>query len=90
MIGLLGPPSLGKPWVVIKWQLATGDGLFEVGLLISYTAGGWKSFLSLGNPGLDVLRRVQGHVGPLNDDGLSRNRLEFVAMKEGEGTERPM
>jgi len=74
--------SFGEPWVIVKWQLAAGDGLLEFGLLISYMVRGWKPFLPFGYPGVDIFRRVQGYVGSLDDDGLSRNRLGLVAVKE--------
>ena len=63
---------------MIKWQLPTGDGLFEFGLLIGHTARSGKPFLPLSYPGLDVFWRVQGQVSSLDDDGFSRNRLGLV------------
>ena len=40
-----------------------------------------KPFLPLGYPGVDIFGRVQGNVGSLDDDGLSRNRLGLDAVK---------
>ena len=83
MIGFFESRSFSKPWIVIKRQLPTGDSLFKFRFLVGHTVRGWKPFLPLGYPGFDVFGRVQGYVGSLDDDGLSRNRLGLVAVVKG-------
>jgi len=83
MIGFFESGSFSKPWIVIKRQLSTGSSLFKLGFLVGHMVRGRKPFLAFGYPGFNIFGRVQSYVGSLDDDGLSRNRLEFVAVAEG-------
>ena len=90
MIGFFESGSFSKPLVIIKRQLSAGGSFFKLGLLVSHTVRGRKPFLPFGYPSFDIFGRVQGYVGPLDDDGLSRNGLGFVTVAEGDDDTYPL